>query len=161
MKKRKALLTVTDAVAAMQRYCVYQDRCHKEVRTRLLEHQVYGHDLEEVMTALILDDFLNEERYARSFVRGKFRMNKWGKNKIVQHLKFNNVSPYCIKKGLSEIDDDLYMETIKGLIKRKNEGILKADIYTRKRKITSYLVQKGYEMHIISELLQEYFFAEK
>lgn len=145
----------------MQRFCAYQDRCHKEVRQRLLERQVYGHDLEEVMTALIVDDFLNEERYARSYVRGKFRMKKWGRNKILQHLKYNDISPYCVKKGLSEIDEDEYRETLSILMQRKDRDIKEKDVYKRRKKISSYLVQKGYEIGIISEMLNDYLKAEK
>lgn len=159
-KKRKSL-TKNEAIDAMQRYCAYQDRCHREVRTRLLEHQVYGHDLEEVMTSLILDDFLNEERYARSYARGKFRINKWGRNKILQHLKYNQISPYCIKKGMSEIDEEDYMETLRKLMVNKVQDVKAGNIYTRRNKVKAYLVQKGYESGLINQVLAEYLKADK
>ena len=95
---------LSDILDQMRRYCVTQDRCHSEVRTKLLKKHVYGDDLEEILSQLVSEDFLNEERFARSYARGKFRMNKWGKFKIRMMLKQKQVSDYCIRKGLEDTE---------------------------------------------------------
>ena len=95
MKKAKKYISPEDALAKLQRYCAYQDRCHQEVRTKLIDLGVFGDTLEEIITDLIKDNFLNEERFARSYARGKFRMRKWGRIKIRQELKLRKISDYC------------------------------------------------------------------
>lgn len=152
LKKRKRL-DKQEALSTMQRYCAYQDRCHKEVRTRLLEHQVYGDELEEVIVELISEDFLNEERYARSYARGKFRMKKWGRLKIMRELKFNLISDYCIRKGMSEIDDEDYRNTLEELLTKKQDSYKSNNPYEMRKKLFTFAVNKGYETEVINEVL--------
>ena len=137
-----------DAIEKMRKYCAYQDRAHSEVRTKLIAIKIYGDELEEVMAQLISEGFLNEERYARSFVRGKFKMNKWGRFKIEQHLKQKGVSEYCIRKGMEEIDNELYVACIDGLIKRQFSSDLDA---AGRQKIVNSLMRKGFEPHLIKD----------
>ncbi|SRR5690554_4005153 len=137
-------------------YCAYQERCHSEVRNKLLELSYHGDELENVMSRLIEEDYLNEERYARSYSRGKFYNNKWGRNKIVQNLKFKGVSAYCIEKGLSEINEEDYQNLIKELFQKKKESLSsEKNIWTKKSKIKNYLIQKGFEQQLIFELLNK------
>ena len=135
----------------MRRYCAAQDRCHSEIRTKLISLKVYGDDLEEVMSQLVSEDFLNEERFARSYVRGKFRMNKWGRFKISMHLKQKKVSDYCIRKGMEEIDDEEYTEVISELLERKLRG---ATDYSSRQKAKAALMRKGFEAELISEVMR-------
>ena len=116
--KKKFTPTPTHDVALkkLQAYCAYQDRCHKEVRSKLLDLGMRGHDLEVIMAELVEDNFLNEERFARSYVRGKFRIKRWGRIKIRLELKRRNISAYCIKKGMTEIDDNDYYTTLENII---------------------------------------------
>jgi len=142
-------------LAAIQHYCAYQERCHSEVRGKLLELHVYGQDLEEAMAALIADDFLNEERFARSYTRGKFRIKQWGRKKIINELKKKKVSEYCIRKGLLEINEDAYAETLQTLFDKKATELRgERNIWIRKQKMQRYLLQKGYEQDMIAELLK-------
>lgn len=138
----------------MRKYCAYQDRCHSEVRTRLLEHQVYGQDLEEIIATLITEKFLDEERFARSYARGKFNIKKWGRIKIRQQLKFKKVSEYCIKKGMQEIDEVLYFETLQHVIQKKKRS-LSVKGYPLRQKLFSYAMQRGYESQLINEVLNQ------
>ena len=105
-------LTKAQVLDKLQKYCIYQDRCHTEVRTKLLQLQVYGDELEEVMSKLIEDGFLNEERYAIAYASGKFRINHWGKRKIMLGLKSKHISDYCIQKALQKIDQKEYLSLI-------------------------------------------------
>jgi len=108
-----------DALEVLRKYCVYQDRCHSEVRTRLLKLKIYGDDLEDIIVDLIDDDFLNEERFAKAYVRGKYRMKSWGRYKIERALKEKRVSDYCIRKGMQEINEEEYLENLERLLRKR------------------------------------------
>lgn len=140
---------------AIQHYCAYQERCHSEVRYKLIELGFRGSELEEAMASLIADDFLNEERFARSYSSGKFRIKQWGKRKIVQALKQKRVSDYCIRKGLQAIDEEEYYHILSLLADKKWEELRgEKMIWIRKQKVQRYLLQKGYEPELISEILK-------
>jgi len=145
----------------LRKYCDYQDRCHEEVRTKLLNIKVYGDELEEVMATLITEDYLNEERYARSYARGKFRMKRWGKRKILQHLKFKKISAYCIKKAMTEIDDDEYRNTLETLLSKYIEKQSEANPFLLYQKAQKHGISKGYENALIKEVLQDLIKHEK
>lgn len=140
-------MTPSMAIDRMRKFCAYQDRAHSEVRTKLIKLQVYGDDLEEVMSQLISEDYLNEERFARSYARGKFRMNKWGKFKIRMHLKYKRVSDYCINKGMEEIEEEEYISTIDDLLMRK---LGESPDPKAKQKARDALMRKGFEPALVS-----------
>ncbi len=142
-----------DAWQQMMRYCAYRERCHQEVRSKLLEIKVYGDDLEEIIAQLITDNFLNEERYARSFVRGKFRINKWGRHQIERALHAKKISAYCIRKGFEEIDEEEYHNTIENLILKKKDQLAENHSFLLRKKIAAFLINKGYEPELIWEKL--------
>src|ERR1700744_1921057 len=104
-----------DTKAAIYHYCNYQERCHAEVRNKLYELGCTTPEVEENIADLVIANVLNEERYAKSFARGHFRMKQWGKQKIIQHLQRNKISAYCIKKGLLELDADEYDKVLRKL----------------------------------------------
>lgn len=138
-------------------YCAYQERSHYEVKKKLYEiGGVSPEDVEDLISILIQENYLNEERYARAYAGGRFRSKKWGKQKIIQGLKKQYVSAYCIKKGLSEIDEKDYQKTLKSLFDKKKAS-LKADKnkFSRMTKMRAYLVQKGYSFDDINPLLQK------
>jgi len=143
------------AYEKLKRYCAYQDRCHSEVRTKLLSLKIYGDDLEEVITELIKQDYLNEERFARSFTRGKFRLKKWGRNKIKQHLYAKRISAYCIKKGMEEIEEEEYLDTLRDLMHKKIEQRPELAKLIRKDKTIKYAVSRGYESGLIFKVVKE------
>ena len=118
------------------------------------EWGVESEEAEYIVGELIVEGYLNEERYARTFVRGKFRMLKWGRRKIVYHLKMNNISPININIALREIDEEMYDEVLGTLLLNKwNET--KGNIYSRKGKVMNYLVGKGYETDLIIDKINE------
>jgi regulatory protein len=152
--KNKKYISPEEALQKLQRYCAYQDRCHTEVRTKLLDLGVYGDTLEEIMAELITDNFLNEERFARSYVRGKFRIKQWGRVRIKQELKFKKISAYCLKKGLEEIEETEYLKTLNKLLTKKNKTLKEPDDFKRKAKLANYVIQKGYEPSIVWDMLR-------
>lgn len=153
-KRNKSVGKIT-ALEKLQKYCAYQDRCHKEVRTKLLELGMYGDDLEQIIAELITENFLNEERFARSYARGKFRMKYWGKRKIIQELKRRQISAYCIKKGMEEIEDETYEKKLFDLLEKKNATIREKNIYIRRNKLFNYAYRKGYESFLIQNFVKD------
>lgn len=146
-----------DTRSAIYHYCNYQERSHYEVRNKLYELGCKTPEVEELIAEVIEKDLLNEERYARAYARGKFRMNKWGKSKIIQHFKLHKVSEYCIKKGLSEIDEDEYLETAQILADKKLKEYQKSKPYILRNKLYKYLFQRGFEYKIINIVLNNIF----
>jgi regulatory protein len=155
IQKKKTAWTIEVALTEMQRYCAIQDRSHKEVRTKLIEHQVYGDAVEDIIADLISNGFLDEERFARSYARGKFRMNDWGKNKIIQELKMKGVSAYSIKASMEEIPDDEYLATLHTLLEKKSQHASFKNTFERMKKLTDYALSKGYEYEVIRSVLQK------
>src|SRR5579862_2862160 len=107
-----------EALKRAEKYCAYQERSHSEVRTKLLQLGQRGRELEDIMVTLIEKGFLNEERFAIAYTGGKFRMKHWGKNKIIQQLKFRNISDYSIRRSLKEIDEKDYKASLKTIIEK-------------------------------------------
>ncbi len=146
-----------DLRTMITRYCQYQDRCQKEIRDKLYENGASKDEVAELMIELIESKLIDEERYARNFARGKFRIKNWGKRKIIFELKQDQISEYCIKKGLSEIDDEEYLQTLERLTERKIPEYMKdKNLFTRRAKLQRYLSQKGYEQELIAEMIKKY-----
>ncbi len=149
MAKQKKYVSKDDAQSKLEYYCAYQDRCHQEVRSKLIDLGIYGDDLEDIISNLIVDNFLNEERFAQSFARGKFRIKKWGRNKIIQELKQRKISAYSLKKAMKEIDDDEYVCTMNHLIEKKIPLVKGKNEYEIKVKLARYMITKGYEAELV------------
>lgn len=140
----------------IKHYCAYQERSHQEVKDKLYSFGLYPEQVDAIISELITENFLNEERYAIAFSRGKFNIKNWGKQKIKYELKKNRVSDYCIKIGLSTIDEDDYQKKLeKLLIAKSNTLRSEKNIFIKKKKIQSFLMQKGYETSLINDLLQK------
>jgi regulatory protein len=146
-------MTKKDALAKLMRYCAYQERCHSEVRAKLLELGVYGDNLEEVISDLIQQNFLNEERYAKAFVGGKFRIKKWGKNKIRDMLVQKHVSPYCIEIGMKEINEEDYARVLKELLDKKWEQVKERDVFVKRKKVAESIIRRGFEPKEVWEIV--------
>ena len=144
------------ATQKIKKFCAYQERNHKEVKEKLYSFGLYKEEAEEILSALIQENYLNEERFALAFAGGKFRMKQWGKTKIKYELKKHGISDYCIKKALSTILEEDYTVTLKKMFEQKLR-LLKSEknIFNKKRKMQLYLQQKGYELEYIRELIQE------
>lgn len=152
---QKKKCTPSEALTKLQRFCAYQDRCHQEVRNKLIQLGVYGDTLESILAELISDGFLNEERFARSFVRGKFRIKRWGRQKIRQGLLFRQIPESLIHKALQEIDAAEYTGALADLIKQKAALLENHAPETRVQKLYAFASGKGYEPELIWEVLRE------
>lgn len=155
MEKRKKYISRDEALMRMQRYCAYQERSHHEVRSKLLDLNIYGDDLEEIIAQLISDNFLNEERFARAYARGKFRMKQWGRRRIVQELKRHEVSDYSIRKAMEEIDNQDYIETLRDVIEKKSRTTAAASHFELQNKLAQYVISRGFEPELVWEVVKE------
>lgn len=153
--KQKKAWTYDEALNHLQKLCVIEDRCHFDLRRKLIEHKVYGDDLENILSDLITEGFLNEERYAKAFIRGKYRQKKWGRNKIRQALKQKHISEYCIKKGMKEIDLEEYYDILLEQTAKKLRTTRESNPYKLKQKVVNYLMTRGFEYELIAEAYQE------
>ncbi|WP_318840686.1 regulatory protein RecX [Reichenbachiella ulvae] len=149
IEKKKLNLSKKEAKLRAANYCAYQERSQKEVRNKLYEYGLYSDEVEDVLTDLIMENFINEERFALSYAGGKFRIKRWGRNKIKQGLKQHDVSEYCIKKGLKEIDADDYIATLCDLIERKAESLSESNVFKKQEKVSRHLIYKGYEPDLV------------
>ena len=144
--------TPEQSLPKIKQYCAYQERCHAEVREKLYSFGLYKNQVEEIIATLISENYLNEERFAKQFAGSKFRMNQWGRNKIKQALKQKQVSDYCIKKALLEINGNDYTKIFKKLAAQKLQALKsEKNIFIKKRKLQDYLLQKGFEADLIRE----------
>lgn len=148
-------LSVDEALKKLEYYCSYQDRCYKEVVARLKALGMYETAIDHIIQQLVENNFLNEERFAQSFARGKHRIKGWGKRRIEQELKFREISAYNIKTALKEIETD-YFNNFYLLAEKKWQSINESSLSRKKRKWMDFLLRKGYESHLIFEVLKEF-----
>ena len=156
MSLQKKHLTKEQAIQKLRQYCAYQERSHSEVKQKLWELGVWKSEHDEIISSLIEDDYLNEERFAKAFVGGKFRMKDWGRKKIYYGLKEKGVSDYLIKRAMKEIDDEAYRKTLADLAKKKFESLKEDQYLVRKKKTMDYLLQKGYEPELVSGVVNSF-----
>lgn len=136
-------------------YCVYQERCQKEVREKLYSYGLSSADVEKLLTAMILEGFLNEERFARAFARGKFRLKKWGRVRIRKELQWRMLTDNCIALGIKEIDEAEYRDALAFLAERKSLNMGEKDPLIKRKKLNQYLIYKGFEIETVREILDE------
>lgn len=147
-KKKIKITDITKALEKAQKYCAYQERCHQEIRYKLYEWGLWKNAVEEIISQLIEDGYLNEERFAIAYARGKFRIKQWGKAKIKLALKQKKVSDYCIRKGLEEIDTHDYLQTLKKILSSKS-------LQSNKYKAAQYAISRGFESDLVWDILNE------
>lgn len=155
MKPQKSF-TINEIKEKMGHYCAYQDRCHFDVEKKLNEFHLIPEAREEILIYLIQENFLNEERFTHSFVRGKFNQKKWGKLKITMELKKRSILPRLIQQSINdEINPNKYYQTAQDLISKKINIIQEKNDYRRKIKVAQYMQQKGYELPLILEIYED------
>lgn len=155
-------LTPAQALQKAKHYCAYQERCHQEVKTKLYDFGLYPKDVDQLISTLIEENYLNEERFAIAFAGGRFRLKKWGRIKIRQELKQKQVSEYCIKLALKNIDETDYANTLLQLTTKKWESLRsEKNIFIKLRKVQDHLLQKGYESDLIKETISQVRAAEQ
>ena len=152
---KKIQLSPKEALVKIQHYCAYQERSHKEVKNKLFEYGLYASEVDEILAQVITDGFLNEERFAKAFAGGKFRIKKWGRLKIKQELEMLGLTSRCVASGLKEIDASDYKKALKALIRKKASQITEKNEFKRKSLVARFVIGKGYESEIVWEMVKE------
>lgn len=152
---QKKTLTPGQAKVKIAAFCAYQERSQQEVRDKLYGYGLYQDEVEELISIMITENFLNEERFAEAYVRDKFHLKKWGRLKIEQGLKQHQLSPNCIKLGMREIDAEAYWNTLVELTEKKWATTRESDDFKKKAKIHRFLISRGFEYDLVSNALQE------
>ncbi|MFC0521077.1 regulatory protein RecX [Mesonia maritima] len=147
--------TLQEATAKMMKFCAYRERCHKEIEQKLIEMHMIPEARQEIIYKLITDDFLNEERFAKSFARGKFNIKKWGKVRIKRELKLREISQFNINSALKEISEKDYLQTFHQLAEKRWNFIKEKSIIKKKKKLADYLFYRGWESHLVYEKIHE------
>lgn len=149
-------LTLNEAQLKLEYYCSYQERCHQEVVQKCYDLSMKSNDVDAIVVHLLQNNFLNEERFARSFARGKHRIKAWGKVRIVNELKQRQISAPNIKCALTEISDEEYQETLDRISEKHWESITERNAQKKKKKFCDYLLRKGWESNLVYGKLAEF-----
>ena len=151
----KDLFTIKQAIQKLEHYCAYQDRCHEEVIQKLRSMKMDQDEIDQIIVQLIADNFLNEERFACSYARGKHRIKHWGKIRIVNELKFRKISQYNINLALKEITTEEYEATFHNLAEQNWESIRESNPLKKRKKFCDYVLRKGFESNLVYEKVKE------
>ncbi len=149
------VFSLKEAIHKIEHYCAYQERCHVEVIQKLRSMKMDADEIDTIIVKLIQDNFLNESRFACSFARGKHRIKFWGKNRIVNELKFRNIGQYNINLALKEISNEEYLETFDKIALRNWDSIKETNIQKKRKKFCDYLLRKGFESNLIYDKAKE------
>lgn len=150
----KKSFTFDEIKLKLVNYCVYQDRCHAEVEQKMKEFLLIDEAKEEILLYLMKENYLNEERFTRSYIRGKFYIKHWGRNKIKINLKQKQISEKLINKCFDEIDEDDYRKTIRKIYEDYYSKQSKGNEYQRKVKTIQYLMSRGFEYEKINDIFE-------
>lgn len=151
----KAVFTIKEATQKIEHYCAYQERCHEEVEQKLRSMKMDSDEIDHIITQLINDNFLNEERFACSFARGKHRIKHWGKIRITNELKFRHINQTLINIALKEISPEEYYNTFDVLANRHWEAIRETNSLKKRKKFCDFMLRKGFESNLIYEKVRD------
>lgn len=154
--RNKRVYDIKIAIERLKKFCALQDRCQFDVIQKMKEWGLLEMTQDHILEILIKEKYIDEERYAQSFCRGKFRIKKWGRIKITNELKRKNISNICINKGLKEIEGLEYEFLLNNLLKKKNNSLKDKNRFVRKKKIASFLIQRGFEPNMVWDKIREF-----
>ncbi len=147
--------TPKEAREKIEAYCAYRERSQQEVKQKLYEYGLYTDLVNEIISELIQNNFLNEERFARAFVRGKFSIKKWGRVKIRQALYPHHLSDYVLKKAFTEIDEEQYDAVLREVIAKKARLVKEKNEFRRNGKIAQYVIARGFEPDLVWDVIKK------
>lgn len=154
-KKMKQDFTIKVAIQKIEYFCSYQERCHEEVVAKLYAMKMNSDEIDQIMTHLLATNFLNEERFACSFARGKHRIKHWGKIRIISELKFKKISQKIINSALKEITPEEYLATFHALAERHWESIRETNALKKRKKFCDYMLRRGFESNLVYDKVKE------
>lgn len=149
MEKSSKRLSAAEALQKILSYCAYQERTHREVKNKLFGYGLYGSEVDEITAHLITAGFLNEERFAKTYAGGKFRLKRWGRNKIIHSLEAKGLTRNCIQAAMREIDETEYQISLQKLLDKKVPQYEGESSYVKRNKLAAYAIQKGFESDLV------------
>jgi regulatory protein len=147
--------TVEEALLKLRNYCSYQERCHQEVRQKLIGMRMIPEAIDQIIVHLLDHNFLNEERFAKTYVSGKFRIKKWGRRRLILELKKRDIGKYNINQALNEINEGDYIETFNALAEKRLPYIKETNSFKKKKKLADYLLYRGWESHLVYDKVNQ------
>ena len=147
--------TVEEALSKLQNYCSYQERCHQEVRRKLISMRMIPEAIDQIIVALLDHNFLNEERFAKAYVRGKFRIKKWGRRRLTLELKKKEIGIFNINQAISQINELDYLEVFNDLSESRLSFIKESNKLKKRKKLADYLLYRGWESHLVYQRVNE------
>jgi len=141
--------TIEEVLLKLQNYCVYQERCQKEVRQKLKEMRINPQMTEKIIIVLQEDNYLNEERFAKTFVSGKFKIKKWGKYRLTSELRKRDISGHIINMAINEIPDTEYLKVFNELAEKKVNSLTVNNKIKKRKKFVDYLLYRGWESNLV------------
>jgi len=151
----KKIYTVKEATKKLEYYCAYQERCHQEVRQKLESMYMIPAAIDIIIVHLLEHNYLNESRFAKTFVSGKFRIKHWGRRRLTLELKKRAISKVNINEALAEIEDSEYVEVFTALAEKKVHTIKEANVFKKRKKFIDYFLYRGWESHLIYDKAYE------
>ena len=151
----KKTYTVQEATRKLEHYCAYQERCHQEVRNKLETMYMIPEAIDVIIVHLLEHNFLNEERFAKTFVSGKFRIKAWGRRRLTFELKKKDIGKVNINQALAEIENTEYIEVFNDLAEKRVKLIKENNIFKKRKKLIDYLLYRGWESHLVYEKAYE------
>ena len=148
---QKKTYTVDEAKKKLKYYCAYQERCHKEVRQKLRDMYMIPEAIDVIIVHLLEHNFLNEERFAKTFVSGKFKIKRWGRRRLILELRKKDISKVNVNQALSEINEEEYIEVFNDLAEKRLTFINETSKIKKKKKLADYLLYRGWESHLVYE----------
>ena len=152
--------TLSTALDKARKFCAYQERSQQEVRDKLYDLGLHKNEVEQGISQLIGEGFINEERFAQIFAGGKFRMKQWGKVKITLELQKKKISPYCIRKALEAIDERDYRHTLEEVIRKKKRELKGGTSLKNSYALARFAISRGFEPPLVWEILKKDGFEE-
>jgi len=141
--------TLEEATRKMEHYCAYQERCHLEIKQKLITMKMIPEIIDVITVHLIEHNFLNEERFAKAFVRGKFRIKHWGKGRLAFELKKKDIGKVNINRALAEIEDEEYIEVFNTITEKKVDTLRESNVLKKRKKFIDYFLYRGWESHLV------------
>ena len=148
-------LTKDEALQKIKHYCLYQERCHTEVKQKLYAYGLHKREIDEIIADIIENNYLNEQRFAVQFAGGKFRVKQWGRKKIQYELQQKGISANIIRIALNELEEPAYRKTLQAVALRKWKSLAGETDLKRQVKTHAYLSQKGFEPSLVGETIKE------
>jgi regulatory protein len=149
VQKPAKKISPAEAKQKIYAYCAYQERAHQEVRDKLFAFGLYSGEVDEILSHLVTEGYLNEERFARAFAGGKFRVKNWGRIKIIHELEARGLTKNCIHSGMKEINEADYLDVLQTLLKKKSAQLDGENSFVKSNKLAKYAIQKGFESELV------------